>query len=172
MPPTSALAQGKEHLQTVKLVDLLDEARDRCLATITERRADAAAKAAASGAANGASGGTAEPVDGEVDAEKAAAIMGYGAVKYADLKNQRLTNYKFSMDEMLNMKARGRCCPGARAQLLSTPLHAQHDGTRVPFTLACDHWVQCRATQRCTCCTRTRASRASSARAAKMWAAW
>lgn len=30
--------------------------------------------------------------------------MGYGAVKYADLKNSRLTNYKFSMDEMLNMK--------------------------------------------------------------------
>lgn len=30
--------------------------------------------------------------------------MGYGAVKYADLKNQRLTNYKFSFDEMLNLK--------------------------------------------------------------------
>lgn len=30
--------------------------------------------------------------------------MGYGAVKYADLKNHRTTNYKFSFDEMLNLK--------------------------------------------------------------------
>lgn len=29
--------------------------------------------------------------------------MGYGAVKYADLKNQRLTNYKFNFDQMLNL---------------------------------------------------------------------
>lgn len=30
--------------------------------------------------------------------------MGYGAVKYADLKNQRMTNYKFSFDEMLKLQ--------------------------------------------------------------------
>ncbi len=30
--------------------------------------------------------------------------MGYGAVKYADLKNSRLTNYKFSYDAMLDLK--------------------------------------------------------------------
>lgn len=30
--------------------------------------------------------------------------MGYGAVKYADLKNSRLTNYKFSFDSMLDLK--------------------------------------------------------------------
>lgn len=30
--------------------------------------------------------------------------MGYGAVKYADLKNHRTTNYKFSYDDMLAMK--------------------------------------------------------------------
>ena len=30
--------------------------------------------------------------------------MGYGAVKYADLKNQRLTNYKFDFDAMLSLK--------------------------------------------------------------------
>ena len=30
--------------------------------------------------------------------------MGYAAVKYADLKNQRLTNYKFSFDDMLSLK--------------------------------------------------------------------
>jgi arginyl-tRNA synthetase len=30
--------------------------------------------------------------------------MGYAAVKYADLKNARLTNYKFSFDDMLALK--------------------------------------------------------------------
>jgi arginyl-tRNA synthetase len=30
--------------------------------------------------------------------------MGYGAVKYADLKNSRLTNYRFSYDAMLDLK--------------------------------------------------------------------
>ncbi len=30
--------------------------------------------------------------------------MGYGAVKYADLKNHRTTNYKFSFDDMLSLK--------------------------------------------------------------------
>ena len=30
--------------------------------------------------------------------------MGYAAVKYADLKNARLTNYKFNFDEMLSLK--------------------------------------------------------------------
>jgi arginyl-tRNA synthetase len=35
--------------------------------------------------------------------EEASNAMGYGAVKYADLKNQRLTNYKFNFDQMLNL---------------------------------------------------------------------
>jgi hypothetical protein len=30
--------------------------------------------------------------------------MGYGAVKYADLKNSRTTNYKFSFDAMLDLR--------------------------------------------------------------------
>ena len=30
--------------------------------------------------------------------------MGYGAVKYADLKNHRMTNYKFSFDNMLSLQ--------------------------------------------------------------------
>lgn len=34
----------------------------------------------------------------------AATALGYGAVKYADLKNSRLTNYKFSFDSMLALK--------------------------------------------------------------------
>ena len=67
---------------TVRLVELLDEARDRCRVTIRERRPD---------------------ID-EEELEAATCAMGYGAVKYADLKNNRLTNYRFSYDEMLNMQ--------------------------------------------------------------------
>ncbi|GFR41960.1 hypothetical protein Agub_g2757 [Astrephomene gubernaculifera] len=70
----------------VRLVELLDEAKSRCAATIRERRAEAG-----------------EEVD-DAEVEAAACAMGYGAVKYADLKNHRTTNYKFSFDEMLNLK--------------------------------------------------------------------
>ncbi len=30
--------------------------------------------------------------------------MGYGAIKYADLKSNRTTNYRFSYDDMLSMQ--------------------------------------------------------------------
>ncbi|PNW84382.1 hypothetical protein CHLRE_03g143887v5 [Chlamydomonas reinhardtii] len=70
----------------VRLVELLDEAKSRCAATIRERRQEAGE----------------EIVEAEV--EEAACAMGYGAVKYADLKNHRTTNYKFSFDDMLNLK--------------------------------------------------------------------
>ncbi len=40
----------------------------------------------------------------ETELEAAASAMGYGAVKYADLKNHRSTNYKFSYDDMLSLK--------------------------------------------------------------------
>jgi arginyl-tRNA synthetase len=40
----------------------------------------------------------------EAELEAAACAMGYGAVKYADLRNSRLTNYKFSFDSMLDLK--------------------------------------------------------------------
>lgn len=73
-------------LQVVRLVDLLDEAKSRCSATIRERRE----------ARN-------EPITDE-ELEHSSSVMGYGAVKYADLKNNRLSNYKFSFDEMLNLK--------------------------------------------------------------------
>ena len=36
--------------------------------------------------------------------EFTAKAMGYGAVKYADLKNHRMTNYKFSFDAILDLK--------------------------------------------------------------------
>jgi arginyl-tRNA synthetase len=59
--------------QAVRLVELLDEARDRCRVTIAEKRGEDM---------------TAEEID------EAAAAMGYGAIKYADLKNNRSTDYK------------------------------------------------------------------------------
>eukprot|EP00892_Ulva_mutabilis_P000069 jgi/Ulvmu1/10062/UM006_0009.1 len=72
--------------EVVRLVDLLDEAKDRCAQTMRERRAESG-----------------EPVD-EAELETAAAALGYGAVKYADLKNSRTTNYKFDFDAMLALK--------------------------------------------------------------------
>ena len=55
---------------------------------------------------------TRTPQVNEAEVEEAAMAMGYGAVKYADLKNHRTTNYKFSFDDMLNLKVR---CPRGRA---------------------------------------------------------
>mmetsp|Transcript_4226 Transcript_4226/g.7721 ORF Transcript_4226/g.7721 Transcript_4226/m.7721 type:complete len:596 (+) Transcript_4226:519-2306(+) len=66
----------------VRLVELLDEAKVRCRDTILERRPDIA----------------------EDELEAASSAMGYGAVKYADLKNNRLSNYKFSYDQMLSLQ--------------------------------------------------------------------
>jgi arginyl-tRNA synthetase len=66
----------------VRLVELLDEAKERCIATIKDRRPDIA----------------------DAELEEASSAMGYGAVKYADLKSHRTTNYRFSFDEMLSMQ--------------------------------------------------------------------
>ncbi|KAL9996483.1 putative arginine--tRNA ligase [Helianthus debilis subsp. tardiflorus] len=70
--------------EVVKLVDLLDEAKTRCKAALVER------------------GKAAEWTPEEL--EQTAEAVGYGAVKYADLKNNRLTNYTFNFDQMLNDK--------------------------------------------------------------------
>ncbi|KAM7515489.1 hypothetical protein LguiA_005072 [Lonicera macranthoides] len=70
--------------EVVKLVDLLDEAKERCKAVLVER-------------------GKADEWTAE-ELEQTAEAIGYGAVKYADLKNNRSTNYTFSYDQMLNDK--------------------------------------------------------------------
>ena len=54
-------------------MELLDEAKNRCKSTIKERRGD-------------------DITDEEL--ENSSSIMGYGAIKYADLKNNRKTDYK------------------------------------------------------------------------------
>lgn len=70
--------------EVVKLVDLLDEAKSRCKSALVER-------------------GKGEKWT-EEELEQTAEAVGYGAVKYADLKNNRLTNYTFNFDHMLNDK--------------------------------------------------------------------
>ncbi|KAK6136564.1 hypothetical protein DH2020_029705 [Rehmannia glutinosa] len=70
--------------ETVKLVDLLDEAKSRSKEALVQR--------------GKAKEWTADELDGTAEA------VSYGAVKYADLKNNRTTNYTFSFDQMLNDK--------------------------------------------------------------------
>ncbi|XP_058722347.1 arginine--tRNA ligase, cytoplasmic-like [Vicia villosa] len=70
--------------ETVRLVDLLDEAKRRCKVALLER--------------DNAKDWTEEEI------EKTSEAIGYGAVKYADLKINRLTNYTFNFDQMLNDK--------------------------------------------------------------------
>ncbi|PIA60153.1 hypothetical protein AQUCO_00400802v1 [Aquilegia coerulea] len=70
--------------EVVRLVDLLDEAKLRSKLALEER------------------GRAAEWTEEELD--ETAEAVGYGAVKYADLKNNRLTNYTFSFDQMLSDK--------------------------------------------------------------------
>jgi len=70
--------------ETVRLVDLLDEAKDRAIKVIGESNKD----------------------DNLTPEEIIAAgpIMGYGAVKYADLSNVLDKDYTFDFDKMLNFK--------------------------------------------------------------------
>jgi len=74
-----------------RLVDLLDEAVDRMENTLRERWDDEVAK------------GKMEPYT-EEHLRETARVMGYGAVKYADLKSNRINNYIFSYDRMLDDK--------------------------------------------------------------------
>lgn len=67
---------------TVRLVDLLDEAKARCKAELVERKSDM----------------TAEELDATAEA------MGYGAVKYYDLSKNRISTYQFSFDAMCDLK--------------------------------------------------------------------
>ncbi|TXG46882.1 hypothetical protein EZV62_026176 [Acer yangbiense] len=78
--------------EVVRLVDLLDEAKVRMLEEAKEKQEQ-------------------RLKDGiiaihwtEEELEQIAEIVGYAAVKYTDLKNNRLTNYTFSFKQMLNHK--------------------------------------------------------------------
>ncbi|KAJ8444482.1 hypothetical protein Cgig2_024046 [Carnegiea gigantea] len=70
--------------EVVRLVDLLDEAKNRSWQALIERGKDKEWT--------------------EEELLQTAEAVGYGAVKYADLKNNRLTNYTFNFDQMLSDK--------------------------------------------------------------------
>eukprot|EP00958_Prasinococcus_capsulatus_P010240 scaffold996_cov409-Prasinococcus_capsulatus_cf.AAC.26 len=69
--------------EVVRLVDLLDEAKAKCVEQLQERGRD--------------------DLD-EESMQAAGSAMGYGAVKYADLRQNRMTNYTFSFERMLDLK--------------------------------------------------------------------
>jgi arginyl-tRNA synthetase len=77
---------------TVKLENLLDEAAERAKQTLKQR------------AGEGDEDEKSKTYLSEADFEEASKIVGYGAVKYSDLKNSRTTDYCFSYDKMLDPK--------------------------------------------------------------------
>mmetsp|Transcript_26592 Transcript_26592/g.60652 ORF Transcript_26592/g.60652 Transcript_26592/m.60652 type:complete len:622 (-) Transcript_26592:78-1943(-) len=74
--------------EVTKLVDLLDEAVTRSLAHLRERM--------------NTEGSTTQMAEG--DLEEASRRIGYGCVKYADLRQHRISDYQFSYDKMLDLK--------------------------------------------------------------------
>ena len=67
---------------TIKLKTLLDEAESRCETFLLEKETSLSAQ----------------------DIGNAAKVLGMNSVKYADLHNNRTTNYMFSFDRMLDLK--------------------------------------------------------------------
>lgn len=67
---------------TVKLSDLLDEAEERALKVVSEKNPDLS----------------------EAEKKEIARIVGIGAVKYADLQQNRQSDYVFSWDKMLSLQ--------------------------------------------------------------------
>ncbi|PFH32305.1 arginyl-tRNA synthetase family protein [Besnoitia besnoiti] len=90
--------------EVVKLVDLLDEAKVRALKELQRRKEEEGAEEKrenGEGFTPCLATGT-SVADEEM--EKAAEAIGYSAVKYFDLKQNRHTDYKFSFDRMLDPK--------------------------------------------------------------------
>ena len=85
--------------ETVRLADVLDEAKARAKAILMERAA-AAAEAPAATCGGAVTSGVGANDDAAIDA--AAAALGYGGVKYFDLRQHRMTDYVFSYDRMLS----------------------------------------------------------------------
>jgi arginyl-tRNA synthetase len=78
--------------KSVKLMDLLDEAASRAKAQLEERFETGEDKE-----------GSKTKLE-KKDIDHAAEVMGIAAVKYFDLRQNRIQNYKFSFDAMLNQK--------------------------------------------------------------------
>jgi arginyl-tRNA synthetase len=82
--------------ETVRLYELLDEAMLRAKASIFEKR-QADSKDEEGGVA-------ALSLEDSDSVERIARAVGYGAVKYADLKTTRIMDYTFDFDRMLDFK--------------------------------------------------------------------
>jgi len=82
--------------ETIRLVDLLDEAPRRSYEESAKREEEKRLKAAEKG----------EPYEGLTEEELRAnsLVIGYGAVKYFDLRQNRVSDYRFSYDDMLNLE--------------------------------------------------------------------
>jgi arginyl-tRNA synthetase len=124
--------------ETVKLVDLLDEALSRAKADVSARLE--------------AEGREADAADPEF-VDRVSRAVGIGAVKYADLSMNRMSNYKFSYDKMLAL----RCAAANNPRDKPSPALRRTHLTSSALPAAA-------ATRRRTCSTRTRASAASSAK--------
>lgn len=94
--------------ETVRLVDLIDEALERAGAIVAEKRADLDA----------------------AERERVAQAVGIGAIKYADLSSDRVKDYVFDLDRMLAFE--GNTAPYlqyAHARLCSIVRRAEAAGS-------------------------------------------
>ena len=108
--------------ETVRLVDVLDEAKERAKAALVARLASGA---------TGVEAGDAEAL------ERTAAVLGYGGVKYFDLRQQRTSDYVFSYDRMLSPDGDTAVyLEYAHARLCSILRKAGEAGDDVPAVLA------------------------------------
>lgn len=79
---------------STKLMDLLDEAKNRTLQIFRDRMKEDE---------EGAEGTTVSKVQvDEAELERTAEVMGISSVKYYDLKQNRVQNYVFAFDKMLD----------------------------------------------------------------------
>ena len=84
--------------EVVRLVDLLDEAVARMYQGMVEHNKERVEREKEK------ANGQVDVTMGEEEMQAAAKVLGYGAVKYADLKGNRNSNYIFDYDRMLDPK--------------------------------------------------------------------
>lgn len=80
-----------------KLSELLDEARDRVRVELEKRHEEEVSKAVENNT-------TPPEKKSEDELAHVSEVIGIAAVKYADLKNNRTSNYKFSFDKMVKLE--------------------------------------------------------------------
>ena len=104
--------------ETVKLVDLLDEALSRAKADVSARLE--------------AEGREADAADPEF-VDRVSRAVGIGAVKYADLSMNRMSNYKFSYDKMLALRCAAANPRGANPRATPHMLSPALADARAPY---------------------------------------